>query len=271
MDEGAIMPATFYVVGVGPGDPRLLTLRAAEVLRHCPVWLVPSAFADGEHGGQSGSMALKIAESAVASEGKIIISHHFPMKPVPMRRRQTGGGEPVAPEVAASWRWAAATVIAHLAAGRDVAFPTLGDPAIYSTGFYLLETLRAAKTGIGIEVIPGVSSPSSASAEAMSPLCLGDERTVIIPAAFDDQGIRELLAICQVVVFMKVHKSIPRLIALLDEFGLTEHAVLVERASLPNQRLWTDIRQAATIGLHYFSTMIVRKPPEINHGQVAAP
>jgi precorrin-2/cobalt-factor-2 C20-methyltransferase len=271
MNEGAVMPGKFYVVGVGPGDPRLLTLRAAEVLRHCPVWLVPSAFAHGEHGGEGGSsMALKIAEGAVASDGKTIISHHFPMKPVP-RRRPSGGGQAVAPEVMASWRWAAEAVLAHLAAGRDVAFPTLGDPAIYSTGFYLLETLRAAGDGIGIKVIPGVSAPSSASAAAVSPLCLGDERVVIIPAVFDDQGVRELLAICQVAVFMKVNKSVPRLITLLDEFGLTGHAVLVERASLPGQRLWTDIRQAATVRLHYFSTMIVRKPSEMNHGRAAEP
>jgi len=263
MDEGAVMPGKFYVVGVGPGDPRLLTLRAAEVLRHCPVWLVPSAFARGGHTGEGGSTALKIAEGVVESKGKTIISHHFPMKPVPR------GGD-AGPEVIAAWQTAAAEVVVHLAAGRDVAFPTLGDPAIYSTGFYLLETLRATEAGISIEVIPGISAPSSASAAVVHPLCLGDERIVIIPAVFDDQGIRELLAICQVAVFMKVHKSVPRLIALLDEFGLTEHAVLVERASLPDQRIWTDIRQAETVRLHYFSTMIVRKPPAINHRPAAA-
>ncbi|MDR3088738.1 MAG: precorrin-2 C(20)-methyltransferase [Desulfobulbaceae bacterium] len=260
------MAGTLYVVGVGPGDPRLLTLRAAQVLRDCPVWLAPSAFArqsgKGENGG---STALTIAEGAVSSQGKTIIRQQFPMKPV--RRGLSGrtgdSGKAVAPEVIAAWRQAADVVLAHLARGEDVAFPTLGDPAIYSTGLYLCETLREIDAAIAMEIIPGITAASSVAALALQPLCLGDERLLIIPAAFDDADIRELLRLNQVAVFMKAHKALPRLIALLDEFGLTEHAVLVERAGLDGQRIWTNIREAADAELHYFSTMIVRKPQSL--------
>ena len=74
--EGGKCKGTFYIVGVGPGDPQLMTLKAAKILENCNVWFVPSAFENG------GSMALKIASGAVSREGKTILSHHFPMKQV---------------------------------------------------------------------------------------------------------------------------------------------------------------------------------------------
>src|SRR5512133_4119599 len=127
--EGGNMQGTFYVVGVGPGDPQLMTLKAAAILTKCPVWFVPSAFENG------GSMALKIATGAVDQEGKTILSHRFPMK-------QVHRGQPTDPEVKSAWQEAAKTIMAHLQEGRDVVFPTLGDPAIYSTAYYVCETLQ---------------------------------------------------------------------------------------------------------------------------------
>ena len=122
------MQGTFHVVGVGPGDPQLLTLKAVQLLTTCRTWFVPSAFENG------GSMALKIVSGVVSREGKTILSHRFPMKPVHR-------GQEVDPEVADAWRQAAETITSCLARGEDVVFPTLGDPAIYSTGFYVCETL----------------------------------------------------------------------------------------------------------------------------------
>ena len=124
------MQGTFYVVGVGPGDPQLMTLKAAAILKKCAVWFVPSAFENG------GSMALKIAAGVVGQAGKTILSHRFPMKQVHR------GQEPDA-EVKSAWEEAAKTIMACLKNGQDVVFPTLGDPAIYSTGFYVCETLQA--------------------------------------------------------------------------------------------------------------------------------
>lgn len=241
------MQGTFYVVGVGPGDPQLMTLKAAAILARCDVWFVPSAFDNG------GSMALKIAAGAVDRQGKTILSHRFPMK-------QVHRGQPTDPEVKGAWQEAAKTIMDHLAAGRDVVFPTLGDPAIYSTGFYVCETLQECGSPFSVEIVPGVSAVGASSAAAALPLCLGDERLVVIPATFANERIRELLDLCEVAVFMKVHKVMPRLVGLLEEMGLASNAVLVERCSLTDQKIWTDVRQAADREIHYFSTMVVRKP-----------
>lgn len=240
------MQGTFYVVGVGPGDPQLMTLKAANTLKNCDTWFVPSAFENG------GSMALKIVEGAVDSSGKNILNHRFPMKQVQR------GKEPDA-ELKNAWQAAAKTIMEYLDGGNDVVFPTLGDPAIYSTGFYVCETLQEYGAPFKLEIIPGVSAIGATSATSAMPLCLGDERLVVIPATFEDDKIKELLALSDVIVFMKVFKVMDKLVALLDELNLVEKAVLVERCSLDDQRVWTDIRQAVGKDIHYFSTMVVRK------------
>jgi len=240
------MQGTFYVVGVGPGDPQLMTLKAANTLKKCDTWFVPSAFENG------GSMALKIVEGVVDSSGKNILNHRFPMK-------QVQRGKEPDEELKTAWQEAAKTIMEYLDSGKDVVFPTLGDPAIYSTGFYVCETLQEYGAPFKLEIIPGVSAIGATSATSAMPLCLGDERLVVIPATFEDDKIKELLALSDVVVFMKVFKVMDKLVALLDELGLVEKAVLVERCSLEDQRVWTDIRQAVGEEIHYFSTMVVRK------------
>jgi precorrin-2/cobalt-factor-2 C20-methyltransferase len=240
------MQGTFYVIGVGPGDPGLITLKAARILEKCDIWFAPSAFRNGE------SMALKIAQGEVSAEGKKILTHHFPMK-------QVFRGKKPDDEVNEAWQEAASIIIDCLQSGKDVAFPTLGDPAIYSTGFYICETLQQNGTPIQVEIIPGVSAIGASSAVAEMPLCLGDEKLVVIPATFEDREMREVLLLSDTVVFMKVHKVMDRLVKLLGELDLLENAVLVERCSLGDQKIWTDIREAVGREIHYFSTIIVRK------------
>lgn len=246
-DERDNMQGTFYIVGVGPGDPQLLTLKAAKLLERCKVWFVPSAFENG------GSMALKIVSGAVDDSAKTILSHRFPMK-------QVHRGKAPDPEVKNAWNEAVRKIIEHLEKGDDVVFPTLGDPAIYSTGFYICETMKEQGSSYPIEIVPGVSAVGASSAEAGLPLCLGDERLVVIPATFEDAKIKEIVALSDVVCFMKVYKVMDKLVSLLDEMNLLDQAILVERCSLENQKIWTDIREAAKHEIHYFSTMIVRKP-----------
>ncbi len=241
------MKGQFYVVGVGPGDPELMTLKAVRVLKKSPVWLAPAA-----HKGGS-STALAIASGVINGEQKEILTHHFPMKKV-------HAGKPADPEVEQAWREAAAIIAAHLENGRDVAFPTLGDPAIYSTGFYIFETLMESVADMSVEIIPGVSAIGATSAAAAVPLCLGNERMVVIPATFEDEKLRGILENFDCIVLMKVHRVMAKLVAILEDLGLLDSAVLVERTSLADQRIRRDLKAAATEKIHYFSTMIVRKP-----------
>lgn len=234
------------MVGVGPGDPELMTLKAARILDKSPAWLAPSASKDGI------STALTIATGSVRPDGKEILTHHFPMKKVHM-------GKTPDPEVQQAWRQAASWVDEQLTKGHDVALPTLGDPAIYCTGFYVAETLLATRPDTHIEIIPGISAIGATAAAATMPLCLGDDELVVIPAVFENAKIRETLERFNAVVFMKVFKSMDRLVPILEELDLLEKAVLVERTSMTDQKVHRDLRSLLGKELHYFSTLIVRK------------
>lgn len=240
------MSARFFVIGIGPGDPELLTMKAARILKQCPVWFVPRGRKEGK------STALSIVEQVVESRDKEIFNHYFPMKKIRM-------GETPDPEVSAAWRKAADAILEKLGQGQDVAFPTLGDPAIYSTGFYVYETLVSIAPDLKIEIVPGVSSIGASAAAASQPLCLGDDRMVVIPATFENGRLREVLEQFDTVVLMKVHRVMKRVVGLLGEMDLLDRAVMVERSSQTGEKITRGLRQLSNTEPHYFSTIIVRK------------
>ncbi len=240
------MKGRFYVVGVGPGDPELLTLKAARILSESQVWLVPAAGRNGM------STALDIACGAVDCRGKKIITHHFPMNKIYTDREPDR-------EAQHAWQLAAELISSHLDSGLNVALPTLGDPAIYSTGFYVCETLLALVPQSVVKIIPGVSAMGASSAAAQIPLCLGNERLLLVPAVFAEDDLRAVLQSSTTIVFMKVRNALARLVPLLAEFDLLDRAVLVERVGMADQQIYRDISSIMTKKLHYFSTLIVRK------------
>lgn len=237
-----------FLVGVGPGDPDLMTYRAVRILEDVAVIVAPKA---SRHGNSS---ALATARAQVDMEEKEIMQLHFPMKKVFSAR---GGDQDQ--DVLHGWSMAAEAVLIRIDQGKDVAFPTIGDPAIYSTAFYLLATLEEMRPGIEVVVIPGISAISACSAAIRSPLGLGDERITVIPAAFDHFDLGQILDQAGTTVLMKVHRRMDRLVELLEEKGLVDSAVLIERCGLPGQNIYNDVRDAAGKDIHYFSTMIIRK------------
>lgn len=235
-----------YLVGIGPGDPELMTCKAVHVLEQTEIWVAPKAKVNGN------SSALQIAAAQVSLDEKTVLELRFPMKKVRL------GQEPD-PEVADGWRKAADTVQAYLDQGRDVAFPTLGDPSLYSTAFYLLTTLQEKKPEVRVTIVPGITAMAACSARVCSPIGLGDDVVSIVPAAFDDERLREILLKFDAVVLMKVFRRMERIVPLLDELGLTDKAVLIERCGMDDQRIYTDVRETLGRDLHYFSTLLIRK------------
>lgn len=240
------MKGKFYVIGVGPGDPELLTLKAMRILNECPVWVVPKGSLKGE------STALNIIGDTVSRQDKEVLEQYFPMKKIYR-------GKKADPEVAKAWQQTALAICERLKKGQDVVFPTLGDPAIYSTGFYVCEALLEIMEDLEVEIIPGVSSIGATAAAVGQPLCLGDERLVVIPATFENGKLKETLEQFDTVVLMKVHRVMDRLVPLLAELNLLDKAVLVERTSQNEERIQRDLVAAAAGEQHYFSTIIVRK------------
>ena len=229
------MTGTLYGIGVGPGDPELLTLKAARVIKETPVIAVPITQPGGE------SYALSIASPFLQPE-QSVLKLLFPMvKDVAAKR---------------SYRQAAAQAVANeLAAGQDVAFLTEGDPLLHSTFIYVLQHLASA---FPVEIIPGVSSVMAAAAQAKLPLVNADQRLAIIPATFENMGdLRQIFRDFDTVVLLKFHRRLDQLLALLDELELGERTILVERASHPAGRVIRDTGSLHGASIHYLSLLIV--------------
>jgi len=246
------MPGTLNVIGVGPGDPELLTLKAVRIIKGSPVLCVPKGREEGS------SLALSIVEKAVDLKGKEIIEAHFPMQKT--RRRGSGVRGQFSQENGLDDKWneIAETILGKLRKGADVSFLTLGDPAIYSTFFYLYDRLLELQPDLNIRIIPGVSSVNAAAASAGISLGLGNDRIAILPANYIDD-LKPALESFDTVVLMKVNKVLNEVVAVLSGMNLIENAVCISNAGMDNEKIFRNIKEAGEEDLNYFSTVIVKK------------
>jgi precorrin-2/cobalt-factor-2 C20-methyltransferase len=212
------MKGKLFGIGTGPGDPELLTIKAANVLRRCEVIAIPK-IGDGE------GIAFSIIEKYL--EGKELLECRFSMEKDLEKRREARQS-------------AADEIIRFLDGGRDVGFATLGDPTTYSTYMYIHEIV----TGKGYEakIIPGVTSFSAAAAAFGAALCEGGETLTIIPASHGED-IDELLDRHGNKVIMKSGGNLRRVLGELKKRGYGDRTKIACRATMPDQRLFDSIEE----------------------------
>jgi precorrin-2/cobalt-factor-2 C20-methyltransferase len=201
-----------YGLGVGPGDPELLTLKALRLLRAVPVVAYPAP----ENGD---SFARSIVATWIEGRQREI-AIRFPMRP---------GPPPV--EI---YDGAATGLAAELDDGRDVALLCQGDPLFYGSFINIFTRLAGRYR---IEIIPGVSSLTACAAAAAIPLVSGDGTLVVIPATLDEDQIAARLAESDAVAIVKLGRHLAKVRRVLDRLGLLDGAVYLEHATLPTQRV----------------------------------
>jgi len=229
-----------YAVGVGPGDPELLTRKAERVLRQADVVLAPVS-----NPGEA-SVALDTVREFLDPARQEIIIHQFPM---------TSDKNRLIP----AWREAAALIAESVQAGKDVAFITIGDPLLYSTFIYLLRIFRESYPQIVIEVVPGISSINTSAAVACIPLAEADERIAIIPATVGMEKVVEALAGYDTVVLLKVKPCFGEIVEALRKMGREGSTLFVERVGSSRQKVLTDFTEIAAQSPDYLSLMIIRQ------------
>jgi precorrin-2/cobalt-factor-2 C20-methyltransferase len=229
-----------YGVGVGPGDPELLTLRAYHVLSQVPVIFVPLK------DKQSKGYARSVIDSLVKKRAGEVIGLVLPM----LRDKE---------QLADYWHQAAENIWQYLDKGKDCAFVNVGDPLLYGTFIHIFETLQKAHPEIEVEVVPGISSINAAAARAMIPLASSDEHIAIISGNGEDRVIRETLQRFDTVVFLKVNTMFDKLLAILEELNLTNKCVYVRRCTTQDEEIIWDVSQLKGKKADYFSLLIVRK------------
>ena len=237
------MNSRLYAVGVGPGDPELLTLKAVRILRTADVIVAPTGQVD------AASYALGIIENQLDRSRQLVLERVFPMS------RDEGELQPY-------WEATATEVAGHVRAGRTVAFVTIGDPLLYSTFLYLLRILRERFPEIAIEIIPGITSVGAAAATSGIPLGMGGERLAILPATYGDDRLRQTLRDFDCVVLMKVSRVFDRIYPLLVELGLERNGAFVRRVGSEQEEVVTDLASLVGKKLDYLSLLIVRKAVE---------
>src|SRR5947209_9714942 len=209
------MPAEcgrLYGLGVGPGDPELLTLKALRLLRAVPVVAYPAP----EHGD---SFARSIV-SAWIERHQREIAIRFPMRP---------GLPPV--EIYDS---AAAALATELDAGHDVALLCQGDPLFYGSFINVFTRLVGRYQ---IEIVPGVPSLTACAAAAAIPLVSRDDTLAVIPATLEEDQITTQLAASDTAAVVKLGRHLRKVRRVLNRLGLLDSAVYVEHATLPTQRV----------------------------------
>lgn len=215
-------PGTFYGVGVGPGDPELLTLKAVRVLRSCACIYVPTS---------------KLSRQDYLGE----VAHRYAGQGCEIREVAFSLAGSTA-ERCRHWRETAVELVTRLHAGEDVALVTLGDALLYSTYIYLLRALRDVDPALMVETVPGISSFSLAAALTGTPLGEGKQSLRVMPTVTDRVEVEKAIIEGCGLVLMKIGPRLQEIIDLLERFGALERSVFVSRAGLPGQRIETDLR-----------------------------
>ncbi|MGH6655807.1 MAG: precorrin-2 C(20)-methyltransferase [Actinocrinis sp.] len=246
-------------VGVGPGDPELLTLKAARVLREADVVFAPTTSLDKP------SRAEQIVREAAGVDVRRLV---FALD-------DTGG---LTEARTTAWDEAARVVLAAFNGGaRRIAFSTLGDPNVYSTFAYLARTIADAEPRVTLATVPGITAMQDLAARLALPLAEGRESLTLLPAAPQAAGtdithgldaVADALAGPGTVVVYKGGRRLADLIAAVELAGRAEAAVLGTDLGLATERIspLTDIASSAAAGPAPYFTTLIAPPPRGQRG-----
>ncbi|MGF7160529.1 precorrin-2/cobalt-factor-2 C20-methyltransferase [Rhodoligotrophos appendicifer] len=210
-----------FGVGVGPGDPELMTLKAARVLATAPV----TAFFSKR--GKTGH-ARSIANDFLNPKTNEIRLHYPFTTEMDLKdpRYQT--------EMIRFYDVCAEQLESQLLDGKDVAVLCEGDPFFYGSFMYIFDRLRSSFV---VEVIPGVTGMSACWTRAMQPITHGDDVLVVLPATLPEEALVERLIGADAAVFMKVGRNLAKIRSALIRSGLLDRAFCIEQGSMPNERI----------------------------------
>jgi len=233
------MIGTLYGLGVGPGDPELITVKAYRILKESPVIAYPKSRKGSK------SYAHRIIDIYVNPNEKDMLGLIFPMTKDQAVLDQ-------------EWTNTVDLVWSKLSEGKDVAFVTEGAPLLYSTFIHMMKLMKSKYPDAPIKTIPGISSINGAASRLGLPLADGDEKIAIVPATDEYDKMKKVITENDCVVFLKVAKVIKTMLQLLAELHLTNNASVVTKVTSDEEIVW-DINELKDVDLEYLTLMVVRK------------
>ena len=231
------MAGIFYGVGVGPGDPELLTLKAINAIKDADVIIAPRTEKKEE------STALSIARPYLQEKTRIL-ELVFPM----VYHSQT---------LTDAWESNKNEILTLLNQGKKVVFLTLGDPMLYSTYMYVYRLLE--DSGHPIVTVPGINAFCAIGSRLGIPLAEGNDVLCIVPATIDEEKLNRAMAVSDSLVLMKVYKNFEQVVDKLAEFEMKDNAVMVSKCGLEGEEIVRDFNMVGPDSVNYLSTILTRR------------
>ncbi len=231
------MTGTLYGLGIGPGDPELITLKALRLMKAAPVLAYPAP-------EQGESLARRIvAPHLDGSHVEVAIRMPLVEARFPAQRVYDRAAEELG---------------AHLAAGRDVAVLCEGDPFFYGSFMYLFGRMAERFT---VEVVPGVSSLTACAAVLGAPLAARNDVLTVVPAPLDEATLEARLGEAEAAAVIKLGRHFAKVRRVLDHLGLAQHARYGEHATMASQRI-LPLDEVPEEDVPYFSMILVHRRGE---------
>ena len=227
------MTGIIYGIGVGPGDPDLVTIKAARLIGSADLVAYPAPETGDSFARGIAAPHMKTGQREFAIRMKI------------------GDGQFPKDDV---YDAAAEKLAAAAEAGQTVVVLCEGDPFFYGSFIYLYGRLAGR---CPVAVVPGVSSLMACAGAAETPLALRNQSLTVIPGPLPEAELRSRLAQCEAAAIIKVGRHLAKIRAVLEELGMTDRARYVERASLGTQRV-LPLREAAAGEAPYFSMILLQ-------------
>lgn len=230
-----------YGIGVGPGDPELITLKAVKALKEVDIVFTAASSKN------SFSLAVEIAGPHIP-EGISVEMLPFPMSGGDMALKMK------------AWQEHSERITCELDRGKRVAFLTLGDPMTYSTYGYVLQCIKEKKTEYDIITIPGITSFQAAAACVNIPLVEGEESLLLTSGAYGGNHLRYKTGIPENVVFLKAYKNVIDIEAALEERNMLSGSLAVSKCSREDEKVFLDIRELKNRKPDYWTLILAKQP-----------